>query len=178
LFYTFTSSTVSTFTGYVTGINVDNNPSKIALQLLSPYSGSVPGDLVDGNIKVETVVQTDPPSIGVLYANTEEGTEIKRLYTDSAFTQKWIPPVADRFYNFQTSKDYNPNNVTFVAGPLKYSKYPYYCAKFSIVGEVIDQIVPYPNVQTSWEGQKPANSGLIVPVENYSYNMYYVSNNP
>jgi hypothetical protein len=176
LFYTFTSSTISTFNGYVAGINIDNNPNKIALQLLFPYSGSVPGDLAGGNIKVETVLQTDPPSIGVLYANTVEGTEIKRLYTDSAFTQKWIPPVADRFYNFQTIKDYNPGDVTFGGmTPLRYSKYPYYCAKFNAYGEVIDQIAPMPNVQTSWEGQNPENSGLIVPVENYSYNMYYIS---
>lgn len=174
LFYTCTGSSISTFNGFVTGINIDNNPNKIALQLLSPYSGTLPGNLAGGNINVGTVTQTDPPSVGKLYANTEEGTEIKRFYTDSAFTQKWIPPVADRFYNFQTSKDYNPNNIIFgTSGALRYSKYPYYSAKFNAEGEVIEQVVPTPNVQTSWEGQNDANTALITPVQNYSYNMYY-----
>ena len=176
LFYTCTGPSTPTFNGFVAGINVDNNPNKIALQLLSPYSGTVPGDLAGGNINAGTVTQTDPPSVGKLYANTEEGTEVRRFYTDSAFTQKWIPPVANRFYNFQTSKDYNPNNIIFgTSGALRYSKYPYYSAKFNADGEVIDQTAPIPNVQTSWEGQNNANTALITPVENYSYNMDYDS---
>jgi hypothetical protein len=173
LSYIFTSLSIPPFNGFVTGINVDGNPSKIALQLFSPYSGTVPGDLAGGNISASTVSQTNPPSIGRLYANTEEGTEIKRFYTDSALTQKWIPPVADRFYNFQTSKNYNPGNVVFgTSGPLRYSNYPYYSAKFNAEGEVISQIAPTPNIETAWVGQNNNNNAPL-PIANYSYNVYY-----
>ena len=111
---------------------------------------------------------------GRLYANTIEGTEIKRFYTDAAFTQKWIPPVADRYYNFITTKNYNPGGITFGGGStvLRYSEYPYYCALINGDGEVIEQIVPTPNVQTAWEGQNTAQTAPI-PIENYSYNLYY-----
>ena len=170
LVYTLTAPSIATFNGYVTGINVDNNPNKIALQLLSPYSGT-PGSLAGGNLNVET--ESNNLTTGALYANTVEGTEIKRFYKDAAFTQKWIPPVADRFYNFITSKNYNPGSITFGPfGPLRYSEYPYYCAKFNADGEVIAQIVPDPNVQTAWIGQNDANTAPL-PIDNYSYNVYY-----
>jgi hypothetical protein len=160
------------FTGRVTAINVGDIPNKIALQLDSPFSGT-PGSLAGYNIRFYTATLNF--TTGILYANTVEGTEIKRFYTDSAFTQKWVPPIADKFYNFVTSKNYNPGAVNFGGGsPLRYSEYPYYCAKFNADGEVIDQIAPTPNVQTSWEGQNESNTGLIVPVRNYSYNLYYV----
>jgi hypothetical protein len=163
------------FSGKVVGINVLGNPNRIALQLDLP--SAISGSLAGYNIEFSTSLSN--LTTGILYANTEEGTEIKRFYTDSSFTQKWIPPVANKFYNFTTSKDYNPGNVTFSSGPfagqLRYSKYPYYCAKFTADGEVIDQIAPIPNIETSWEGQNISNSGLIVPVQNYSYNLYYQS---
>jgi hypothetical protein len=173
LFYQAKLGATIIFTGQVAGINIDPNPNIIALILDSPFSGT-PGSLAGYNISFETAGLNS--TIGVLYANTEEGTEVKRFYIDSAFTQKWIPPVADKFYNFITSKDYNPGNVIFgTSGPLRYSKYPYYSAKFNADGEVIDQVAPVPNVQTSWEGQNNANTALITPVQNYSYNMYYES---
>ena len=176
LAYTCTGPSVSTFNGFVVGVNVMGNPNKIALQLFSPYSGGVPGNLASGNISVTTVPPASPPSVGVLYTNTEEGTEIKRFYTDSAFTQKWIPPVANRWYNFQTSKNYNPGAVTFGApgGPLRYTEYPYYSAFFNAFGEVVGQTIPTPNVQTAWIGQDNNNT-FNIPDANYSYNLYYVS---
>ena len=152
------------------------NPNKIALQLTSPYPVGPSGNFASGNIAVSTSSgNVTIPAVGVLYANTEEGTEIKRFYTDSNFTTKWIPPVGNRWYNFQTSKDYNPGGVTFplFGSPLRYSQCPYYSAFFNAAGEVIDQIAPTPNVQTSWEGQNNTNNALITPVENYSYNVFY-----
>ena len=175
LFYTCTGPSISTFFGYVVGTNVGGNPNKIALQLSFPYSGGTTGDLTGGNIAVSTVTQTVPiPTIGALYANTEEGTEIKRFYTDSGFTQKWIPPVPDRWYNFQTSKNYNPGAVTFplFGSPLRYTECPYYSAYFNAEGEVINQIAPQPNVQTAWIGQNDANT-LNDTYKNYSYNVFY-----
>jgi hypothetical protein len=157
------------FTGRVAGINVDSNPNKIALQLDSPFSGT-PGSLAGYNIRFFTAGLN--LTTGVLYANTEEGTEIKGLYIDSGFTQKWIPPVADKFYNFVTSKNYNPFGINFGGmTPLRYSEYPFYCAKFSAEGEVIGQIAPIPNTQTAWVGQNNANSTNI-PIDNYSYNIF------
>jgi hypothetical protein len=163
LFYTFTSPSVSNFIGYIAGINVDNNPNKIALQLIGTFSGTG-GSLAGGNLNIETVSLND--SLGALYANTIEGTEIKRFYTDTNFTQKWIPPVADRFYVFRTTKNYDPDATG------KYTGTPFYCAKFDNEGEVIEQIAPTPNSQTAWVGQNSANSGPL-PITNYSYNVYY-----
>jgi len=163
LFYTFDSASVSSFIGYIAGINVDGNPNKIALQLINPFAGT-PGSLAGGNLNIETVVGNE--SLGALYANTIEGTEIKRFYTDTDFTEKWIPPVANRFYVFRTTKNYDPDETG------KYTETPFYCAKFDADGEVIEQIIPTPNSQTAWVGQNEANSGPL-PIANYSYNVYY-----
>lgn len=163
LFYTFNSASVSSFIGYIAGINVDNNPNKIALQLISPFAGT-PGSLAGGNLNIETASGNE--SLGALYANTIEGTEIKRFYTDTNFTEKWIPPVPNRFYVFRTTKNYDPDATD------KYTATPFYCAKFDADGEVIEQIIPTPNSQTAWVGQNNANSGPL-PITNYSYNVYY-----
>ena len=146
------------------------NPAEITIQLSFPWSsGSI--SLIGKNLQLITQGNS---VTGRLYANTIEGTEIKRFYTDAAFTQKWIPPVADRYYNFITTKNYNPGGITFGGGStvLRYSEYPYYCALINGDGEVIEQIVPTPNVQTAWEGQNTAQTAPI-PIENYSYNLYY-----
>jgi hypothetical protein len=172
LYYEASLSSVVIFTGRVAGINIDPNPNIIALALDAPFSGT-PGSLAGYNISFETSGLNS--TTGALYANTEEGTEIKRFYTDAAFTQKWTPPVADKFYNFITFKNYNPGEIRF-GGPssdLRYSEYPYYCAKFNEDGEVIEQIAPIPNVQTAWDGQNSANTALL-GIDDYSYNVLYV----
>jgi hypothetical protein len=116
------------------------------------------------------------PTYGVLYANTEEGTEVKRFYTDDEFTNKWTPPIANRFYVFQTSKSYNVNDTAFTSGPfigqLKYTKFPYYCAQFNEEGEVIEQITGLFDSQTAWDGLNDVNSGLVGE-DNYAYNILY-----
>jgi len=113
---------------------------------------------------------------GPLYANTIEGTEVKRLYTDPGLSQKWVPPFKDRFYVFQTAKDYNPNDAMFTTGPsagqFKYTKFPYYCAKFNEDGEMVNQTSPDPDSQTAWVGQNEDNLATL-PIANYSYNIYY-----
>jgi hypothetical protein len=180
LICTCTGASISTFTGSVISINVMGNPNKIALQLTSPssYPAGPSGNFAGGNIAVSTSTVNVPiPAVGVLYANTEEGTEIKRFYTDPNFTTKWIPPVGNRWYNFQTSKDYNPNGVTFNPfdpfSPLRYTQCPYYSAFFNAAGEVIDQIAPEPTIETAWIGQDNDNNANI-PDANYSYNVFYI----
>ena len=138
------------------------NPLQILLQLDYgwPYAGTT--NLV--NLGVST--QGSNEAIGVLYANTEEGTEIKRLYVDENFTTKWIPPVADKYYNFLTEKSYNIYQTGF------YSEFPFYCALIDENGEVTPRQAPTPNVQTAWIGQNTANT-LPIPIANYSYNVLY-----
>jgi hypothetical protein len=171
LYYEASLASVIIFTGRVAGINIDPNPNIIALILDSPFSGT-PGSLAGYNISFETAALN--LTTGILYANTEEGTEVKRLYKDAAFTQKWIPPVANKFYNFVTSKNYNPGGVIFgTSGPLKYTEYPYYSAFFNADGEVVDQTAPDANVETAWDGQDTANTGLL-GIDNYSYNVLYI----
>ena len=155
-----------TVPGKVVGVTPDQKGITIQLEF-PPYSGAS-FSLIGGNLDVAT--QGFNQTIGALYANTVEGTEIKQFYTDTAFTQKWIPPVADRFYVFQTSKNYNPDAATFP--PLKYSEYPYYCAKFNSTGRVMEQIDPYFDVQTAWVGQNAVNTAVIA-IANYSYNVLY-----
>ncbi|MFY8169768.1 MAG: hypothetical protein ACOVK2_01490 [Candidatus Fonsibacter sp.] len=146
------------------------NPAEITIQLSYPwYSGTM--SLIGKNLQLFTGGNS---TTGRLYANTIEGTETKRFYTDAAFTQKWIPPVADRYYNFITTKDYNPGDITFGGGSsvLRYSKFPYYCALINEEGEVVEQTVPTPNVQTAWDGQNAPQTAPL-GIANYSYNLYY-----
>ena len=153
--------------GKVVGVDIIN-PKQITIQLdFPPYLGPLVS-LIGGNLAVAT--QGFNGALGKLYANTIEGTEIKQFYTDAAFTQKWVPPVANRFYVFQTSKNYNPEGATFP--PLKYSEYPYYCARFDGNGKVIEQLGETPDMQTAWVGQNAPNTAVI-PIDNYSYNVFY-----
>jgi hypothetical protein len=179
LSFTFISNPAgTTFVGEVAAVNLSVPANGIALALDVPFAGATTTSLVGGNISFTTnipFIDPSPAFPGVLYANTEEGTEIKRFYKDAAFTQKWIPPVANKFYNFITEKDYNPGNAAFAGGALRYTKYPYYSAFFNADGEVIDQTIPDPNVQTAWEGQNQANTPPPLPIDNYSYNLYYES---
>ena len=152
------------------------NPAIIQVQLTSPHIGGTI-NLV-GKTANFVVTAGIGAGFGPLYANTIEGTEVKRFYTDPGFTQKWIPPFAGEFYVFQTEKDYNPGNVEFTsgdsAGQLKYTKFPYYCAQFNGEGEVMEQvgITNPPDSQTAWVGQNENNTDTL-PITNYRYNIYY-----
>jgi len=158
------------YNGVVVGVNQTTNA--ITIQLPGIYLGP-PISLIGQNASFEMFYQ---PTVGVLYANTEEGTEVKRFYTDDEFTNKWTPPIANRFYVFQTSKDYNPGDVEFIggtsAGQLKYTKFPYYCAQFNEEGEVIEQTTGLFDSQTAWNGMNEVNTGLLGE-DNYAYNILY-----
>ena len=152
-------STLLTY-GTVVGINVDGDPNKIAVQLYTTWGGGTT-DLAGKYINFSTGLNylTD----GRLYANTIEGTEIKAFYTDALMTQKWIPPVADRFYVVQTTKNYDPGSTG------QYTEYPWFCVKVDADGELIEQIPYTPDSQTAWEKANP----LPLPLANYGYNIYY-----
>ena len=168
---------------FITGVGVFGNGIVVAVNPANPAEVTVQLDptpatsfsLVGCNLRVNTVFPNEFPDglVGKLYVNTEEGTEIKRFYTDANFTQKWIPPVGGRYYNFITTKNYNPGNLEFLDGTQIYSSYPYYCALVNEDGEVQPQTGSTPNVQTAWLGQNPNNTestGLL----NYNYNLLYV----
>jgi hypothetical protein len=161
LFATITKG-VNTALGWI--IDVDEVDRKnLTIQLINSPGSAI--NLASGNLRLDTVGSNE--EIGVLYANTAEGTEVKRFYTDTEFTQKWIPPVADKFYNFITETDYDPDNTGI------YTQYPYYCAQFNSDGEVIEQtVLNKPNSQTAWVGWNTANTAVL-PIANYSYNIYY-----
>ena len=132
------------------------NPAIIQVQLTSPHSG---GSInLVGKTANFVVTAGIGAGFGPLYANTIEGTEVKRFYTDSGLSQKWIPPFANKFYVFQTAKNYDPNDTG------EFSAFPYYCAEFNNEGEMKNQISPDPDSQTAWGGATLAN---------HSYNIYY-----
>ena len=166
----------SLITGAGPGVVIDvnpNNPAQITIQLDFPLSSTV--DLAGGNLQVNTI--GDNTDLGRLYVNTEEGTEVRRFYTDPELIYPWNPPVAGKFYNFITEKNYNPQNLVFppasgAAGEPLYSNFPVYCARINENGEVIEQINSIPNVQTAWTGAD-AFSNSQIPLKNYSYNVLY-----
>ena len=136
------------------------NLAQITIELDSTFPAVE--SLSGGKLELRAI-NDNPATIGVVYANTIEGTEVRRFYTDEAFTQKWIPPFAERFYVFQTTKNYDPNATT------KFTAYPFYCAEFNSEGEVIEQVLYTPNSQTAWKGGQAPLATLF----NYGYNMYY-----
>ena len=162
--------------GRVVGVNQVTR--EISVQLLG-----IPGpayNLAGTNVSFGFNFIYDPlfPTVGTLYANTEEGTEVKRFYTDINLSNKWIPPVPNRFYVFQTTKNYNPGQVIWPNGPnagvLKYTEFPFYCAEFNEDGEVIEQTVQsgYFDSQTAWIGMANDQNNPL-PIDNYAYNILY-----
>ncbi len=147
----------SSFT--IAAINVDGNPNKIAIELFAGFAGPNGSSLNGYSISFTTIGSNS--TLGKIYSSTKEGTEIKRLYKDAGLTQKWIPPVPDRYYVFRTNTDYDPGD----AGD--YTKYPFFSAKINADGEVIPQPGSVPNIQTAWDG--PTTTSLT----NYSWNIYY-----
>ena len=150
----------NTAVGIIVDVNVAN-PKEITIQLNNPWPNPTVPSLTGGNLAL--ITQPFNETTGALYANTVEGTEVRRFYTDTAFTQKWIPPFANRFYVFQTTKDYDPDDTD------EFTNYPYYCAKFNSEGEVIEQVLYNPNSQTAWAGGTSTPNTFF----NYGYNMYY-----
>ena len=161
------SAGAGSFGGYVVGVNQITH--EISVQLSSIYLGP-PLNLATENASFVFAYYYNGLVVptGILYANTEEGTEVKRFYTDNLFTDKWIPPVPNRFYVFQTTKNYNPGAVVYNVGPyagqLKYTEFPFYCAMFNEDGEVIEQTTGYFDSETAWGG---------VTLANHAYNILY-----
>ena len=149
--------------GIGTVVDVDQVDIRDIVISLTPGFTPTPS-LAGGNVRLETVPNNE--TVGVLYANVKEGTELKRFYTDDTFTQAWIPPFPERFYVFQTTKDYDPQNINRV------TDFPFYCAKFDAFGEVIEQLSTTPNSQTAWDIGVPADPNSIF---NASYNISYTT---
>ena len=146
--------------GNIAQINVGGNPLIVKIQLNSAWGGANQ-DIAGGNIQFTAGAGA---GVGMLYSNTMEGTELKRLYTDAALTTKWIPPVANRFYILQMDSpegtDYNPSNNA------AYTNYPYFCAQINANGLVMSNPIGF-DVQTAW------TNAIGGPLNNYGYNIFY-----
>lgn len=125
--------------GEVQEVNYGGDPLKVVLDLNTGDPFSV------GN---SISFFTDNTLHGILYSDSSEGTGVKQFYKDSALTQIWEPPVANRFYNFWAGPDkhYNIDDSDTVTDN------PYFCAKFDATGKVVNQIYPAYNVQTAANG--------------------------
>jgi len=113
-----------------------------------------------------------PIDKGVVYARTKFGNSIKQLYFDEECTQKWIPPVPGKFYNFKTSVSQNIQEVAELSYTLGWvSDKPLYCTKINETGRVIpisfDDLNNRFSVQTCWE------AGLFTDLPSTYVNVSY-----
>jgi hypothetical protein len=132
---TFTTSNGAS--GLVQSINYLGDPLKIVVDVAIGTTAS----------STTVIFATSNPLDGELYADTAEGTAVKQFYTDSLLTNVWIPPVADRFYNFWRGPSVNYNDNDLVTDN------PYFSAKINANGKVLPQIFPNYNVETFANGE-------------------------
>jgi hypothetical protein len=133
-------------TGFIAAINVDDNAKKIALQPNGIYT-PVP-NLEDYKLTFET--QPVNESLGELFANTEDGINIKQFFTDSILSTPWIPPVADKYYIMRSDKSYSNNNAVV-------SEDAYFIFRVDENGTVIEAVNSN-TVQTNYEVDGDANN--------------------
>lgn len=73
----------------------------------------------------------------VVYSPTNYGTEVKYFYTDSAMTQKWIPPIANAFYTFRNKdRQYQSGTANDADHQPDVTNQPNFCARFNEDGLV------------------------------------------
>ena len=127
-----------------------------------------------------------------VYADTNYGTEVKQFYTNLGLTDKWVPPIANKFYTFRNKgRSYNTANSGTVTMPPVTDE-PNFCAKFNATGKVVLQnsiweptepgsVEPtalsrlprfLPNVMTGWFN----NADILDAKNNYHENMTQVIN--
>jgi hypothetical protein len=94
-----------------------------------------------------------PTSVDV-FSPTNSGTEVKFFYTDALMTQKWIPPIANKFYTFRNkNRAYQSGSAYDNDHQPDVTTQPNFCARFNASGLV----------STFWDVQ-----GLDI----YPYTMY------
>jgi uncharacterized protein (TIGR02145 family) len=120
------------------------------------------------------IIKQSQDNSGQLWARTKFGNSIRQLYRNEACTQKWQPPVADKFYVVQTQTDQNMKGAGVLDSLLlgKVSNNPLYCMNLGEKGKVYvnaDQGANVKfNVQTCWD------AGLFEDLESTYVNIAYV----
>jgi hypothetical protein len=85
------------------------------------------------------VLARDPDDTeAVVYADTNEGSEVRQFYEDSLLTTPWNPPIPDKFYTFKNkNKDYNIGFAGFGSSMPAVTSFPFFCAKLDGNGKVL-----------------------------------------
>jgi hypothetical protein len=98
---------------------------------------------------------------GSVWATTDNGLHVQQFYKDSALTEVWLPPLADKFYLFQnTDRDYSTGDYYGSTPPV--TNKPLFSAKFDSLGRVITLDPPNNTNQTAWaEEPLPTPDPLI-----------------
>jgi uncharacterized protein (TIGR02145 family) len=141
------------------------------------FKPSIPGNALSTNDVI--IIKQSQDNSGQLWARTKFGNSIRQLYIDQACTQKWQPPVKDKFYVVRTETSQNMKgdgvNDSLLLGEV--SNNPLYCMNLNEKGRVYvatnqDPEVKF-NVQTCWD------AGLFEDLESTYVNIAYKDgNNP
>jgi len=135
--------------GFVTEINVDDNPNKIKIN----NTVSIPA----GTILNFSYTFND--SVGAVYAPTTLATDVRQFYTDAAFLNPWNPPIPGMFYRFQqhalsTNYNYQTGSVKDALQP-QVTNHPFFSARFNASGQVEGAVGSTYSVQTGWKYLTP-----------------------
>jgi hypothetical protein len=88
-----------------------------------------------------SLVHNSLDSDGILWSDTNDGTEVKQLYVDEDLTEFWIPPIADKYYTFQNmDRNYSSGDAGLDSSMPGITNKPNFCAKFNATGGVIPSI--------------------------------------
>lgn len=157
--------------GYINALEAD--PINAGSYLTNTFTIKLNSALAPLNVDDIILMQSRSPiDKGAVYARTKFGNSIKQLYFDEACTQKWIPPVPGKFYNFKTTISQNIQEVaerSLILGWV--SNMPLYCAKINETGRVIpidfNDATNKFSVQTCWE------AGLFTDLPSTYINVTY-----
>jgi hypothetical protein len=112
-----------------------------------------------------TTMSTSPSKRGSVWASTNNGLHVNQFYVDSALTQAWVPPIADKFYIYQNK------NLNYVVSdtPSPITNKPFFCAKIDSNGGVTPIVSPGNTVTTAWK------QTALDPLENHGRNLFFTS---
>jgi hypothetical protein len=133
--------------GDVAAINIDGNAKKVLLQP-SPSAPPLIPNLENYKLTFSTLNVNE--SIGELFANTEDGINVKQFFIDSALSTPWFPPIANAYYIMRSDKSYSNNNTIV-------SEDAYFIFRIDENGTVIEAINSN-TVQTNYEIDGDANN--------------------
>jgi hypothetical protein len=125
------------------------------------------------------ILARDPADTeAVVYADTNEGSEVRQLYTDAGLTVPWYPPIADKFYTFKNkNKDYNTGSGGNGSNMPSITSNPFFCAKFDANGKVLKEPGWWQSSAT-YTFIPPIDPADPTPAQEQSVWFYQNNNNP